>query len=206
MPDPRDAPPHGPIVAGGDLAPGTVLAAYRRGIFPWPDAAGRLLWWSPDPRAVLPLDRLHQSRSLRRLRRRGRFRVTRDHACADVIAACGERAEGTWITPGMRAAYTRLHEDGWVHSVEVWAGDTLAGGSYGVAIGGIFAAESMFHRMTDASKVALAELVEHLRARGFTLLDVQLSTPHLASLGVVEIPRDEYLRRLAAALTLPITF
>ncbi len=206
MPDPRTAVPPGIVAAGGDLAPGTVLAAYRRGIFPWPDVAGRLLWWSPDPRAVMPVDGMHQSRRLRRVRRQGRFRITRDRACADVIAACGERGEGTWITPAMRATYTELHAHGWVHSIEVWADDTLAGGVYGVAIGGLFAAESMFHRVTDASKVALAELVEHLGARGFALLDVQLPTPHLTSLGVVEIPREEYLRRLRAALALPVAF
>jgi leucyl/phenylalanyl-tRNA--protein transferase len=199
MPDPRDAPSHGLLAAGGDLEPGTLLDAYRRGIFPWPDVDGRLFWWSPDPRAVLPLAGFHESRSLRRVRRQGRFRVTRDAACAAVIAGCADRAE-TWITPGVAAAYERLHRMGWVHSVEVWAGDALAGGLYGVAIRGFFAAESMFHRVRDASKVALAALVEHLAVRGFRLLDVQLRTPHLASLGVVEIPRAVYLDRLAEAL------
>jgi leucyl/phenylalanyl-tRNA--protein transferase len=206
MPDPRGAPPPGVLAAGGDLAPGTLLAAYRSGIFPWPDTAGTLLWWSPNPRAILPLDGMHRSRSLRRTQRRGRFRLTRDRACPAVIAACAERAGGTWITPAMHAAYTHLHELGWVHSIEVWDGDRLAGGVYGVAIGGLFAAESMFHRARDASKIALAALVEHLRARGFVLLDVQLRTPHLASLGVVEIPRDDYLARVAGAIVLPVTF
>jgi leucyl/phenylalanyl-tRNA--protein transferase len=206
MPDPRGAPPPGVLAAGGDLAPGTLLAAYRAGIFPWPDAGGTLLWWSPNPRAILPLDGMHVSRSLRRTQRRGRFRLTVDHACPAVIAACAERAGGTWITPAMHAAYTHLHELGWVHSVEVWDGDLLAGGVYGVAIGGLFAAESMFHRIRDASKIALAALVDRLRGRRFILLDVQLKTPHLASLGVVEIARDDYLERVAAATALPITF
>jgi leucyl/phenylalanyl-tRNA--protein transferase len=206
MPDPRSAPPRGPVAAGGDLALGTVLAAYRCGIFPWPDAAGQLFWWSPDPRAILPLAGFHESRSLRRVRRRDRFRIGYDQACGAVIRVCAERPEGTWITPAMIDAYTRLHALGWVHSVEAWAGDTLAGGVYGVAIGGFFAAESMFHRVGDASKVALGALVERLGARGFALLDVQLLTPHLASLGAVEIARDEYLERLAAARDLAVSF
>jgi leucyl/phenylalanyl-tRNA--protein transferase len=177
-----------------------VLAADRSGIFPWPDPDGRLLWWSPDPRAILPLDGFHASRSLARLRRRGIYRATRDLACADVIAGCAARPEGTWITPAMRRAYERLHQLGWVHSVEVWQGDALVGGVYGVAIGGFFAAESKFHRASNASKVALAELVEWLRSEGFLLLDVQLATDHLRTLGVVEVSRAEYLARLADAL------
>ncbi len=200
MPRTDSAPPHGCLAAGGDLEPGTVLAAYRSGIFPWPDPDGRLLWWSPDPRAILPLDAFHASRSLARLRRRGSYRVTRDRACADVIAGCADRVEGTWITPAMRRAYERLHQLGWVHSVEVWQEEALVGGVYGVAIGRFFAAESKFHRAPNASKVALAELVEWLRSEGFRLLDVQLATDHLKTLGVVEIPRAEYLARLADAL------
>jgi len=206
MPDPADATPSGLLAGGGDLEPGTLLAAYRAGIFPWPDAGGTLLWWAPDPRAVLPLDGMHVSRRLQRTRRSGALRVTVDRACAAVMSGCADRAGGTWITPSMHAAYLRLHELGWVHSVEVWRGDELAGGLYGVAIGGFFAAESMFHAARDASKIALAALVEHLRARRFTLLDVQLQTPHLASLGVVEIPRAEYLARLASAVALPVRF
>lgn len=200
MPPPESAPPHGCLAAGGDLEPGTVLAAYRRGIFPWPDPNGRLLWWSPDPRAVMPLDGFHESRSLRRVRQGGVYRVSRNEACAAVIAGCADRAEGTWITPEMRRAYERLHGLGWVHSVEVWRGAALVGGVYGVAIGGLFAAESKFHRAPNASKVALAELVAWLAADGFALLDVQLATDHLRSLGVVEISRKEYLRRLAVAV------
>jgi leucyl/phenylalanyl-tRNA--protein transferase len=206
MPDPRDAIASGLLAGGGDLEPGTILAAYRSGIFPWPDAAGTLFWWSPDPRAILPLDGMHVSRSLRRTQRRGRLRVTADRACADVIAACADRPDGTWITPAIHTAYTHLHALGWAHSIEVWDGETLAGGVYGIAIGGFFAAESMFHRVRDASKTALAALVERLRAHGFTLLDVQLRTPHLASLGVVEIRRAEYLAHLAAATARPAIF
>ena len=206
MPSAELAPPHGCLAAGGDLEPGTILAAYRNGIFPWPDPAGRLLWWSPDPRAVLPLDGFHESRSLRRVRRRGVYRVTRDRDCAAVMAACADRDEGTWITPAMRRAYGRLHTLGWVHSVEVWHEATLVGGVYGVAIGGFFAAESKFHRASDASKVALAELVGWLAERGFRLLDVQLATDHLRSLGVVEISRREYLGRLQDALAVRASF
>jgi leucyl/phenylalanyl-tRNA--protein transferase len=206
MPNPARASPEGLLAAGGDLEPGTILAAYRRGIFPWPDRDGHVLWWSPDPRAVLPLGAMHQSRSLQRTRRRGRFTATADRACTEVIDACGERAEGTWITPEMREAYVRLHELGWVHSVEVWADSRLVGGVYGVAVGGFFAAESMFHRERDASKVALAELVEHLAGRGFTLLDVQFKTEHLASLGVVEIARTTYLAKLRDALAQTVSF
>lgn len=206
MPSAALAPAHGCLAAGGDLEPGTVLAAYRNGIFPWPDPDGRLLWWSPDPRAVLPLDGFHESRSLRRLRRRSRYRVTRDRACAAVIAGCAERVEGTWITPAMRHAYERLHALGWVHSVEVWEGERLIGGVYGVAIGGLFAAESKFHRVRDASKVALAELVSWLANRGFALLDVQLATDHLRTLGVIEISRREYLQRLSEALAADPSF
>jgi leucyl/phenylalanyl-tRNA--protein transferase len=206
MPRPEAAPPHGCLAAGGDLEPGTILAAYRGGIFPWPDSDGRLLWWSPDPRAVLPLDGFHASRSLRRVQRRARYRVTRDQACAAVIAGCADRAEGTWITPAIRRAYARLHALGWVHSVEAWEGSTLVGGVYGVAIGGFFAAESKFHRAPDASKVALAGLVQWLAARRFRLLDVQLATDHLRTLGVIEIPRVEYLRRLSVAIAVDTAF
>jgi leucyl/phenylalanyl-tRNA---protein transferase len=206
MPDPRTALPNGLLAAGGDLEPGTVLAAYRAGIFPWPDQRGRLLWWSPDPRAVLPLDRFHQSRSLARTRRRGDLEVTFDRACPQVLAACGDRAEGTWITPEMVGAYVELHRLGWVHSVEVWRSGRLVGGLYGVAIAGFFAAESMFHRVDDASKVALAELVERLRARGFTLMDVQFLTDHLASLGAATVAREDYLSTLRAAIAMEARF
>lgn len=190
------------VAVGADLEPGTLLAAYRNGMFPMP-VEERLGWWSPDPRAVLPLDGLRVSRSLRRSCRR--FEVRVDTAFDAVIAACAEpRGEGEWITPAISAAYRRLHELGWAHSVECWgAGGELVGGLYGVAIGGLFAGESMFHRAPDASKVALVALVDLLRDGGASLLDVQWQTPHLASLGAVEVSRAAYRRRLAPAVDRP---
>ena len=210
FPDPRWAPPDGPLALGGDLAPGTLLAAYRAGIFPMP-LGRRLAWWSPDPRAVLPLDGLHVSRSLRRSVRR--HRVTVDAAFDRVVSGCADPArQGRWITPAVRHAYGELHQLGWAHSVEAWdlEDGELVGGLYGVACGGLFAGESMFHRRRDASKVALVALVDLLcggdpaaaQAEG-RLLDCQWLTPHLRTLGAVEIPREEYLRRLARALLLP---
>ena len=196
------------VGVGADLAPGTLLAAYREGLFPMPlGEPGRravLGWWSPERRGIIPLDGLRVSRSLARSRRR--FTTTVDTAFEAVVEACADarRAQG-WITPGIRDAYVGLHRLGWAHSVEAWsAGGELAGGLYGVAIGGFFAGESMFHRATDASKVALVALVDLLRAGGAALLDVQWCTPHLASLGAVEVSRAEYRRRLAAALALPL--
>lgn len=199
------------IAIGADLEPGTLLAAYRSGLFPMPidrlfGRSADLAWWSPNPRGVLPLTSLSVSRSLRRACRRFEIRV--DTAFDEVVEACAEpHRPGAWITAEIRAAYSRLHRLGWAHSVEAWtpAGD-LAGGLYGVAIGGLFAGESMFHAPQqwgrDASKVALVALVEMLKADGVAgrLLDVQWSTPHLTRLGVVEIPRDEYLRHLRTAL------
>ncbi len=204
FPDPRQADADGLLATGGDLEPPTVLAAYRQGVFPWPADDVDLLWWSPDPRAVLPPDGVHVSRSLARTLRRGGFRVTINAAFEDVIAGCAapRRTEDeTWITPGLRAAYVRLHELGWAHSVEVWADGALAGGLYGVAIGGLFAAESMFTRVRDASKVALVALAQRARAVGVSLIDVQLPTPHLASMGALTISREHYLRVLAPAVS-----
>jgi leucyl/phenylalanyl-tRNA--protein transferase len=187
---------------GADLEPGTVLAAYRTGLFPMPVRRNVLAWWSPDPRGVLPLDGLRVSRSMRRALSRYEIRV--DTAFADVLAACADRRRpGAWIDRNVGAAYLRLHRMGWVHSVEAWDEDGLAGGLYGVALGGLFAGESMFHHRTDASKVALHGLVTRLRAGGGRLLDVQWPTDHLRSLGVVEISRVEYHRRLAPALAQP---
>ena len=200
FPDPRAADSDGLLATGGDLAPATVIAAYRQGIFPWPSDETMLLWWSPDPRAVMPLDGLRVSRRLGRTLRQGRFRASIDAAFTDVISGCADR-DGTWITPDMYLAYTRLHGLGWAHSVEVWDGaGALAGGLYGLAIGGLFAAESMFHRARDSSKIALVALVQHARRVGITLIDAQMPTPHLASMGAVTIPRAEYLRRLGAAV------
>ncbi len=187
------------VAAGADLAPGTLLEAYRRGLFPMP--SGRrgepMLWFSPVRRGVLPLDGLRVSRSLRRSVRRFEIRV--DTALPEVIDACADpRRPAGWIDPPIRAAYVELHRLGWVHSVEAWRDDRLAGALYGVSIGGLFAGESMFHRETDASKVALVALVDLLREDPDEprLLDVQWQTPHLASLGVVQVPRREYLGRL----------
>lgn len=192
------------VGVGADLAAGTLLAAYRQGLFPMP-VQGRLAWWSPWRRGVLPLDGLRVSRSLRRSCRR--FEVRIDTAFDEVITACADpRREHGWIDDDIRVAYQRLHRLGWAHSVEAWSldGGGLAGGLYGVAIGGLFAGESMFHRETDASKVALVALVDLLREGGASLLDVQWSTPHLETLGVVEVSRREYLSQLADALRRPL--
>jgi leucyl/phenylalanyl-tRNA--protein transferase len=181
---------------GDDLHPQQLLNAYCQGIFPMPHD-GEMVWWSPDPRAILPPEHLRVSRSLRRTRRR--FEIRFDTAFGEVIEACADpRRPHGWITPEIRAAYVGLHELGWAHSVEAWDADGLAGGLYGVAIGGLFAAESMFHRATDAGKAALVALVERLGPEA--LIDLQWLTPHLASLGAIEIPREEYLRRLAQVL------
>jgi len=202
MPSPGDAGPDDLVALGADLEPGTVLAAYRAGLFPMPvGPGGDLGWWSPDPRGVIPLDGLRVSRSLHRSCRR--FDVSVDTACDAVIARCADpRRPRGWITAEVRAAYGLLHRLGWVHSVEAWADGELVGGLYGVAIGGFFAGESMFQLRADASKVALVALVDLLRRGG--LLDVQWRTPHLASLGAVELPRAAYLTRLATALEQPL--
>jgi leucyl/phenylalanyl-tRNA--protein transferase len=205
FPPVEQATPEGLVGVGADLEPATILDAYARGIFPMPIPEVRMVgWWSPDPRGVLPLERLHVSRSLRRSVRR--FSTTVNRAFERVIAGCADpmRPHG-WITPEIVSAYTRLHVLGAAHSVEVWSEDgTLVGGLYGVALGGLFAAESKFHRETDASKVALVRLVEELQRDGPApserLLDVQWCTPHLVSLGAIEISRGAYLRRLEEAL------
>lgn len=194
------------IGVGADLEPGTLLAAYRSGLFPMPLERKLLGWWSPGPRGILPLDGLRVTDSLRRSCRR--FEVRVDTAFEEVVAACADpsRPHG-WITDAIICAYLRLHELGWAHSVEAWSLDDgrLAGGLYGVAIGGLFAGESMFHVRRDASKVALVTLVDMLREDGQPgrLLDCQWQTPHLQSLGCVAVPRSEYLRMLRAALLLP---
>jgi leucyl/phenylalanyl-tRNA---protein transferase len=189
------------VGVGADLAPGTLLGAYRGGLFPMRvGRGGPVAWWSPDPRGILPLDHFHESRSLRRARRR--FTVSIDSSFADVMRACAEptRPHG-WIDDEFVDAYAALHRLGWAHSVEAWTPEgALAGGVYGVAIDGLFAAESMFHRVTDGGKAALAALVELLREGGATLLDVQWTTPHLSSLGAIDVPRVKYLELLAEAL------
>ncbi|MBN1395463.1 MAG: leucyl/phenylalanyl-tRNA--protein transferase [Pirellulales bacterium] len=211
FPPAESADCEGLVGFGGELSPDWLLDAYSHGIFPWPitDLEAPLAWWSPDPRAVIELDRFHVSRRLRRTCRGGKFRVTRNRDFAGVIRGCAmvpSRRGQTWLTPEMIDAYVRLHQLGHAHSVEAWREDELAGGVYGVAIGGLFAAESKFYRVRDASKVALVHLVEHLRERGYALLDIQQLTPHAAGMGAVEITRAEYLERLAAAVELPIEF
>jgi leucyl/phenylalanyl-tRNA--protein transferase len=204
--DPEDAEPDGLVAVGGDLSPRRLLAAYRRGIFPWYDAHTPILWWSPDPRAILPLDGLHVSRRLARTLRNTPFVVTFDLAFEAVMRGCADRDEGTWITREMRAAYAELHRLGHAHSAEVWLDGDLAGGIYGVTLGGLFAGESMFTRVTDASKVGLVHLVGRLKERGYTLFDVQYRNDHTARLGAVEIPRREYLARLILALEARVRF
>lgn len=201
------ASPEGLLGVGGELTPEWLLDAYRHGIFPWPfsgpSSDEQLAWWSPDPRAIFELDGLHISRRLARTCRSGKFRVTCDQAFAAVMEGCAtaqQRRFGTWLNPEMRAAYQKMHELGHAHSIEVWHEGRLAGGTYGLALGGLFAAESMFYRVRDASKVALVHLLAHLNARGYELLDIQQLTPHTESLGAVEIPRRAYLARLAQAL------
>jgi leucyl/phenylalanyl-tRNA---protein transferase len=193
------------VAIGADLEPGTILTAYRQGIFPMPVApAGDIGWWSPVRRGVLPLDGLRVTRSMRQSAKT--FTTTVDAAYDEVVAGCADPARpGGWIDEQVMAAYRVLHDLGWVHSVEVWRDNELAGGLYGVAIGGLFAGESMFHRQRDASKVALMALVGLLRdEHPGRLLDLQWSTPHLQSLGSVEIPRARYLARLRSALALPL--
>jgi leucyl/phenylalanyl-tRNA--protein transferase len=208
FPEPADWDPGDDLVAmGGDLAPGSLLAAYAQGLFPMPTGGRRdpMGWFSPVRRGVLPLDGLVVSRSLRRSARSFEIRV--DTAFEQVIDACGDRRRPDgWITPEVRDAYLALHELGWVHSVEAWREGQLAGGLYGVAIGGLFAGESMFHRERDASKVALMGLVDLLRDEyaDRRVLDVQWQTPHLATLGVIETPRAAYLESLRDALGVPL--
>lgn len=207
MLNPERADPYGLVAAGGTLRPEWLLAAYRRGVFPWYADGDPICWWSPDPRAIIELDRFHVSRRLGRTIRSGRFRLTINRAFAAVIRGCADRpGQGNWLTSEMIDAYETLHRLGHAHSIEAWHGEELGGGVYGVAIGGFFAAESMFTRVRDASKVALAFLVEHLRQRGFQLLDIQMLTAHTAQFGAVEISRADYLRHLQAALSWPTRF
>jgi leucyl/phenylalanyl-tRNA--protein transferase len=209
LPEAADAGDGEVAGVGADLEPGTLLAAYRRGLFPMRlSRGGPLGWWAPSLRGVIPLDGLVVSRSLRRSVRR--FDITVDAGFTDVMTACADRRRPDgWIDDSFIAAYSRLHELGWAHSVEVWSreaeGDEprLVGGVYGVAIGGLFAGESMFHAETDASKVALVALVDRLRAGGGLLFDVQWCTPHLASLGAIEITRQDYALQVARAIARP---
>lgn len=205
------ADPDGLLALGGRLTPDWLLDAYQHGIFPWPqaDVDDPMLWWSPDPRAVIEFELFHVPRRLEQTVRAGKFDVTIDRDFRGVIEGCAtenDRTGATWLTPRMILAYCRLFELGYAHSVEAWHDGKLAGGTYGVAIGGFFAAESMFYRVSDASKIALVHLVNHLRSRGYRLLDIQQLTPNTLRFGAIEISRLEYLDRLAEAIALPVTF
>ncbi|MFT7462309.1 MAG: leucyl/phenylalanyl-tRNA--protein transferase [Pseudohongiellaceae bacterium] len=207
FPPPTEAEADGLLAVGGDLSPERLLLAYQNGIFPWPHEGLPLLWFSPDPRMILEPSSMRVSRSLRGRMRRGDFEVTLDRDFAEVMRACGSirraHEEGTWITPGMVAAYTELHERGFAHSVEVWHEGRLAGGLYGVSLGGVFFGESMFCRVSDASKVGLATLVQQLAAWDFAWIDCQMVTDHLASLGAVSWSREHFLKTLKVALKTP---
>lgn len=188
------------------LTPELLLAAYRHGYFPMPHPeTEEIIWFNPDPRAIIPLDGFHCSRSLRRSLRRSNFHVTIDKDFSGVLAGCAERLE-TWINAEITEAYERLHQHGDAHSLEIWQNGELVGGTYGVAIGAAFFAESKFHRVTDASKAALYYLVEHLRAKGFSLLEVQFLTPHLRTLGAIQIPARDYEQRLQRAVRQSVCF
>lgn len=200
--------PDGLVAIGGTLDPEVLIRAYSAGVFPW-SSDPEVTWWSPDPRAIFDLDTYEPSRSLRKSIRRNGWRFTTDQAFSDVMRACAESTTErpqTWITEDFVRSYAELNRRGLAHSVEVWEGELLVGGLYGVTLGGFFGGESMFHRRTDASKAAVSFLVSHLRTCGFTLLDAQVPTPHLASLGAIEIPRADYLKRLRLALTQPVAF
>ncbi len=198
IPDPHEADEDGVVGVGADLAPPTLVDAYRRGIFPWPHPGVPMPWFSPDPRGVIQPGCFHVSRSMRRSLRRCGFTTTVDRAFSEVVRGCADRREegGTWITTAMFRAYRRLHELGWAHSIEVWDGEELVGGLYGVQIGGVFTGESMFHRRNDASKIALLDLTRRFDDVGGRLVDVQLTTDHLRSLGAVDMPRSRFLEIL----------
>jgi len=192
-----------------ELTPELLLSAYTQGIFPMADEDDEIYWYDPDPRAILPLNSFHVPRSLQRVVKQGGYDVRRDSAFGEVIRACAEPSSGredTWINEDLILAYEDLFRLGFVHSVEVWHDDLLAGGLYGVAINGLFAGESMFSRTRDASKIALVHLVEHLRRQGFLLLDIQFLTEHLERFGAIEIPRPEYKSELLMALNQPAKF
>jgi leucyl/phenylalanyl-tRNA--protein transferase len=201
FPAARTADAGGLLGIGANFEPETVVAAYRAGAFPWPHPGEEYLWFSPDPRAIFEIDGLHVSRRLARTIRAGRFHATVDGAFERVIASCADRPEGTWITPDLQAGYIELHDLGYAHSVEAWTADgELAGGLYGVCVGAMFGAESMFHAVTDGSKAALVALMHHARRIGLHFIDIQVATPHTFGLGAREIPRDDYLARLGRAL------
>jgi leucyl/phenylalanyl-tRNA---protein transferase len=200
FPDPtKKTKRNGLLATGADLDPSTLVYAYQNGIFPWPHDEAPLPWFSPNPRGVLPLDHFKKSKSLRQTMQRCGWTATVDNDFAGVIANCSTRnnGEGTWISDDMRAAYTKLHELGWAHSVEIWNGETLVGGCYGILLGGVFTGESMFHRATNASKIALFELCARMHEAGGSLIDVQMVTDHLATLGAIAIHRNLFLELLS---------
>ena len=203
FPDPATVGEDGLVGIGADLEPATLVDAYRQGIFPWPHPGAPLPWFSPDPRGVIPLDGVAVSRSLRARLRHSGWETTVDRAFAAVLSGCADRG-GTWITPPMLTAYQRLHDLGHAHSLEVWDDGELAGGLYGIGVGGVFTGESMFHLATDASKVALVDLVARLAEAGGRLIDVQMVTPHLASLGARDLPRADFLDLLARVRDRPV--
>lgn len=201
FPDPLRARGDGMVAIGGDLSVDRLVLAYSSGIFPW--TVNPITWWSPDPRGVFELENFHVSRSLQYELKRGRMEVTFDQAFEAVIRGCAEAprdSDSTWITEEFIRAYIRLHQAGHAHSVEAWMNGELVGGLYGVAVGGLFAGESMFHRTSNASKVCVARLVERLKQRGFVLFDTQMVTSATVQLGAVEVRRSEYLKRLRAAM------
>ena len=204
FPSPRFSNPDGLLAVGGDLSKERLVLAYRMGIFPWYSKGDPVLWWSPDPRLVLPVNAFHVSRSLKRVIEKGTFRITFDTAFDRVISGCAARRQkggrGTWIVPEMAAAYIGLHEAGIAHSVEAWRGDDLAGGLYGVSLGRCFFGESMFTRMTNASKVALAALVSYIKSKGFDFVDCQVTSDHLLGMGAKEVSRDTFLAMLETSM------
>jgi leucyl/phenylalanyl-tRNA--protein transferase len=207
FPNPEFADAEGLVAVGGDLKVERLLAAYRQGIFPW--TVNPITWWSPDPRGIIELDHFHISDSLAKVIRKRTFEVTIDRAFREVMQACAApspKRDSTWITEEFIVAFTRLHRQGYAHSVECWRNGELAGGIYGVLVGGLFAGESMFHRTNNASKVALNFLVGRLRQRGFWLFDIQMVTATTRLLGAKAIPRSEYLKRVAVAVTKNCSF
>ncbi len=201
FPDPRWATEEGLLAVGGDLSPERLVLAYKLGIFPWYGENEPIMWWSPDPRCVLLPEKVYVSRRLERVVRQKRFRLTCNRAFGRVVVACAnvriDKGEETWLIAEMQAAYQKLHELGFAHSVEAWSDDELVGGLYGVALGKFFFGESMFHTQTNASKVVLAQLARHLEKEGFALLDCQVPNPHLISMGACHIAREDFLERLA---------
>ncbi|MGL4554774.1 MAG: leucyl/phenylalanyl-tRNA--protein transferase [Gemmataceae bacterium] len=206
FPDPRLADDEGLVAVGGELSVPRLLAAYGSGIFPWYDEDLPVLWWSPGSRAVFDLATFAPPKRLARAARQRRFEARFDTSFGAVMRACAVRDEGTWITAEMLTGYEALHRAGHAHCVETWQDGELVGGVYGVSVGGLFAGESMFSRVSDGGKFALCALIGRLRERGYGLFDTQVLNPHTQSLGAEEVPRAEYLRRLGEAVRMPVTF